>query len=82
MVYHLIKYKGAISLTNIVHDKMVFPEFTQDRVNPHRLARVICSWIEEEKVYNDLKSTLKETKKLLSGEDFSVPVYMSQVINQ
>ncbi|HXH75813.1 MAG TPA: lipid-A-disaccharide synthase [Bacteriovoracaceae bacterium] len=82
VVYHLIKYKGAISLTNIVHDKMVYPEFTQDRVNPHQLARVICSWIEEEKVYNELKFTLKKTKKLLSGEDFSVPVYMSQVINQ
>lgn len=79
--YSLIKYKGPISLTNIVHEKMVFPEFTQDQVNPHRLARVIRSWIEEETVYNELKSTLKETRKLLSGEDFSVPEYMAQVIN-
>lgn len=80
--YNFIKYKGPISLTNIVHGKMVFPEFTQEQVNPHRLARVIRTWIEEEKVYNELKSTLRETKKLLSGEDFSVPEYMSQVINE
>lgn len=79
--YNLINYKGPISLTNIIHNQMLFPEFTQGEVNAQRLARVIRSWIGQEKVYNELKSSLKETKHLLSGEDFSVPLYMSQVIN-
>lgn len=79
---NFIKYQGPISLTNIVHDRMLFPEFTQDSVNAQHLARVIRSWIEDEKVYNELKSQLKETKNLLSGEDLSVPHYMSQVINE
>jgi lipid-A-disaccharide synthase len=79
---NLINYQGPISLTNIVHNKIVFPEFTQSEVNPHTLARIIKTWIGEEKVYNQIKDTLKETKRLLSGENFSIPLYMSQVINE
>ncbi|HXH32510.1 MAG TPA: lipid-A-disaccharide synthase [Bacteriovoracaceae bacterium] len=79
---HLIKYRGPISLTNIIHGKMVFPEFTQDRIDPHKLKKIIMSWSGDEKVYTDLKACLRETKNLLSGEDFSVPLYMSQVIHE
>jgi lipid-A-disaccharide synthase len=79
--YNLIKYQGPISLTNIVHEKMVFPELVQAAVNSRQIARIIKSWIQDEKVYNDLKETLKQTKSLLSGEDFSVPEYMAQVIH-
>ncbi len=80
--YNFIKYTGPISLTNIVHNKMVFPEFVQTQVNPKLLTRVIKSWIEDETVYNEKKATLKETKRLLSGDDFSVPQYMAQVIHE
>lgn len=80
--HNFIKYSGPISLTNIVHEKMVFPEFTQNEVNAHYLTRVIRTWIEDEKIYNDLKATLKKTKTLLSGDDFSVPHYMAQVIHE
>jgi lipid-A-disaccharide synthase len=79
--HNFIQYEGPISLTNIIHGKRLFPEFIQGEVNAHCIARVIRSWIGDEKVYNELKSSLKETKQLLSGEDFSVPLYMSQVIN-
>ena len=80
--YNFIKYKGPISLTNIIHDKMIFPEFTQGQVDPARLASIIRAWTSNEKLYNELKSTLKETKHLLSGENFSVPEYMAQVIHE
>lgn len=80
--YNFIKYKGPISLTNIIHDKMVFPEFVQANVEPSRLARTISAWSTNEKLYNELKSTLKETKNLLSGEDFSVPQYMARIIHE
>lgn len=80
--YNFINYKGPISLTNIIHEKMIFPEFVQNEVNPEKLARVIKSWTSSEKLYNELKTTLKETKKLLSGEDFSVPEYMARVIHE
>jgi lipid-A-disaccharide synthase len=77
---NLINYKGPISLTNIIHNKIVFPEFTQGDVDPHRLARVIKTWTKNEMLYNDLKSTLKKTKDLLGGESFSVPEYMARII--
>lgn len=80
--YNFIKYQGPISLTNIIHGGYVFPEFVQSGVIPSRLADVIKTWTSDEKVYNEMKGTLKETKKLLSGDDFSVPQYMSQVINE
>jgi lipid-A-disaccharide synthase len=80
--YNFVRYQGPISLTNIIHGQLVYPEYVQNQVTPARLARVIRSWIRDEKSYNEVKSTLKETKKLLSGEDFSVPEYMAQVINE
>jgi lipid-A-disaccharide synthase len=79
---NFIKYQGPASLTNIIHDKMVFPEFWQERVIPQQLARALMSWIGDEKAYNEVKAQLKETKRLLSGDDFSVPQYMSRIINE
>ena len=78
--YNFIKYQGPISLTNIIHDKMIFPEFVQEQVNALQITRVIKTWLEDESAYNQLKHKLKNTKNLLSGEDFSVPQFMSQVI--
>jgi lipid-A-disaccharide synthase len=78
--YNFIKYQGPISLTNIIHNETIFPEFVQDQVNALQITRVIKTWIENESVYNELKHKLRNTKNLLSGEDFSVPQYMSQVI--
>ena len=80
--YNFIKYQGPISLTNIIHNKMLFPEFIQTGVEPHRMASVIRSWTNDETLYNELKSRLKETKNLLSGEEFSVPEYLAQVIHE
>ena len=79
--YNFINYSGAISLTNIIHDQMVFPEKVQDQVNAHQLTRVIKTWLNSETDYNKVKDTLARTKDLLSGEDFSIPEYMAQVIN-
>lgn len=79
---NLIRYKGPASLTNIIHGQMIFPEFLQEKAIAYHFARTIKSWIENEKNYNEVKNTLKETKNLLSGEDFSVPAYMAQVIHE
>jgi lipid-A-disaccharide synthase len=80
--YNFIKYQGPVSLTNIVHGKLIFPELLQGAVDPVRLAGIIRSWTSDEKLYNEIKATLKETKHLLSGEDFSVPQYMAKVVHE
>lgn len=79
---NFIKYSGAISLTNIIHGKMIFPELTQNKVHSQEIVRIINSWIENEKVYNEMKATLRETRNLLSGDDFSVPQYMAKVLHE
>jgi spore coat protein CotF len=42
---------------------MVFPEFVEDHANAQQLTRVIRTWLENETVYNELKSKLKKTKQ-------------------
>jgi lipid-A-disaccharide synthase len=79
--YNFINYQGPISLTNIVHNQMVFPELTQSSAAAAQLVSIIKAWTLDEKVYNQMKSTLKETKNLLAGEKFSVPEYIAQVIS-
>lgn len=79
--HHIVRYKGMISLTNIIHGKLIFPEFIQGDANSNRFLRVIKSWLENEKTYNEMKKDLRETKNLLAGEKFSVPAYMAQVIH-
>jgi lipid-A-disaccharide synthase len=80
--YNFIKYSGPVSLTNIIHHRMVFPEFLQGSVDPHLLARVISAWTTNQNLYNQVKATLRTTKDLLAGEYFSVPDYMAQVIHE
>ncbi len=77
---NFIKYQGPISLTNIIHNQRIFPEFVQADVDAGRIALVIRTWTSNENLYNSLKGTLRMTKQLLSGETFSVPRYMEQVI--
>lgn len=79
---NFIKYAGNVSLTNIIHGKTIFPEFIQARANSHNFVSTIKTWIENETVYNEIKATLKRTKTMLAGEDFSVPKYMAQVIDE
>jgi lipid-A-disaccharide synthase len=79
---NFISYQGPISLTNIIQGKRVFPEFTQGEISATRIAKIVRSWIQDEMVYNQIKSDLKKTKHLLSGENFSIPDYMAQVIHE
>jgi len=78
---NFIQYSGPISLTNIVQGKVVFPEYIQDRVNANLLAKQLHSWIEDENQYNNLMTDLRKTRQLLTGEIFSIPEYISRVIN-
>lgn len=76
----LVPYDGPLSLTNIIHNKMVFPEFIQYQADRYNLSKTAIKWLSDEQTYNQLVQTLKETKNLLSGDDFSVSQYMSEVL--
>lgn len=80
-IYHtFVTYRGAISLANIIHQKMLFPEFIQDRVNAYELAKQLEKWLVSEKDYQEIKRELRQTRILLKGEEVDVAEYIAKVI--
>lgn len=77
----LIPYDGPASLTNIVHDKMVFPELIQYQADRYNIFKYFKHWVGSPAEYDEVAKRLMQTRDLLSGDDFKVPEYMSQVIN-
>jgi lipid-A-disaccharide synthase len=79
---NFIKYKGPISLTNIISEQNIFPELTQEEVTPTKICRLLKNWLECELQYNKTKVALKKLKSLLKGDEISVPEYIARVINE
>ena len=77
----IINYKGAVSLTNIIHEKMIFPEYLHYEADRYNLSREIVKWIEDKSYYDATVHELGRTLELLSGDDFNVAQYLSEVIN-
>lgn len=76
----LIPYKGPASLTNILHEEMIFPEVLQYEADKYSMAKFARQWLTNEDKYNTTVNKLKKTKSMLSGDDFSVSDYMAAVI--
>ena len=82
-IFHqFIKYKGPISLPNIIHEKWIYPELLQDRATSYNFSQVIRSWLTDESEYEKIKETLAETKGLLEGESIDVASYMAGVLKE
>ncbi len=82
-IYHtFIDYDGAISLANIVHEEMVFPELVQEFATPYNINEALKSWLEDEAHYCETKEKLAHTKDLLTGELNSVGEYMAEVLQK
>jgi lipid-A-disaccharide synthase len=79
--YNFINYRGPISLTNIVHDKILFPEIVQYSVTPHNLRRQLLPWLTNRASYEKIKEELHLTKSKISGDQFDLPKYMLDVIH-
>lgn len=76
----VLRYDGPVSLSNIAHQKFLFPELIQHHADRYNIAKHLRHWLKDAKEYDQVASELAKTKELLSGEDFSVPQYMSEVI--
>jgi lipid-A-disaccharide synthase len=79
--YNFINYRGPISLTNIVHDKILFPEIVQYAVTPINLRRQLLPWLTNKASYGKIKEELHLTKSKISGDPFDLPKYMLDVIH-
>lgn len=80
--YTFLSYDGPISLANIVHEKMIFPELTQDRASLYNIRETLRIWLEDEAAYKSVKEDLAKTKDLLTGELESVGEFMADVIKK
>ncbi len=81
LIYYLfVSYRGPISLCNIVHNRLVFPEFVQEFCNERLLTSALKKWIEDENEFVRIKNILEKTKDLIQGEGLDLPEYLAQVI--
>ncbi len=79
---NLVKYKGFVSLGNIVLEQAVFPELLQDDANEYLIFEKLNKWIMGKSFYEKTKNILSKTKISLTGEDINIPNYMARVINE
>lgn len=77
----IINYTGAVSLTNIIHNKKLFPEFLHYNADRYNIAKEIMRFLRDEKLYDETVAQLMKTKEMLEGDDFDTSEYMAQVIN-
>lgn len=75
-----IPYKGYVSLTNIILNKKIFPEFINHHCNRYNIADSITHWVRDSKSFDDAVTELKTLSVKLTGDDISVPKYMAEVM--
>jgi lipid-A-disaccharide synthase len=80
--YQFVKYKGYISLANIVHDKPVYPELIVPHFSEYNVLIKMLRLFENKEHYSSVMDTLAQTRKTISGEDISIPHYMSSKISE
>ncbi len=77
----LVPYKGPASLTNIIHQKMIFPELIQYQADRYNIAKHVKLLVQNPTKYKEIATELEKTKEMLTGDDFSVSEYMARVID-
>ncbi|MCK5882143.1 MAG: lipid-A-disaccharide synthase [Bacteriovoracaceae bacterium] len=81
MVYKMIvRYYGPVSMANIIHQEMVYPELLQNNATKTNLLDEIKKYFRDEKYYCATKEKLSRTRKMLQGESFDVADYISKVV--
>lgn len=78
---HFIRYKGMISLANIVHEKYIFPEYIQDEIQKNTLLNKFQEMTEMAR-YQSILDELTRTKDLLAGEDLDVGKYIADNLKE
>lgn len=77
-----VKYKGFLSLGNIVHQQLLFPELMQDRANSFEIIKSFRQWVDYKHEYEQVREILKSTKEKLKGDNTSVAEYMAKIIKE
>ncbi len=79
----MIKRLGKIpfmSLPNLIEDKLLQPEFLQDKADPERISRVALLYLNDEKKYIEYKNKLRAFKEKM-GQDKVVSKLAKAVVS-
>ena len=63
-----IKYEGMISLCNIVHGKLLYPEVLQEKFTAYEIIKFTKIWLSDESAWQNIKTELFKTPEMLKGE--------------
>lgn len=63
-----VNYDAPISLTNLVLEKRIFPEYIQEAATPFNMANALLKWINDSGYYAQTCAELATLVKRLSGE--------------
>lgn len=80
--YTFINYDGPISLANIVHEKVIFPELTHNLATGYNLANSLKQWLTSRDNYETIKTELKKTIHLIDRSGSDIPGQMGEVIKE
>lgn len=75
----IIRYRGHVSLTNIIHGEELFPEFLHYEADKYNLAHTIIKWFHNPSFYDETCQKLGSTFEMLEGDDFNLAEYMRDV---
>jgi lipid-A-disaccharide synthase len=78
VVRQLIGYRKPVSLTNIVLDKEVFPEYLQQAVRPTLMARAVLSWWQSVREWDDVQLSLSQLHLSLQHGEKAVGEMMAR----
>ena len=77
-----IKYKGFISLPNIIIDKELFPELKQEQVTAFNLTKLFKEIIESDERQNVMYQDIAKVQSILEQTDLNPSQIMAQRIRE
>lgn len=78
IVRKLVGYQRPVSLTNLVLEKAVFPEYLQQAMQPSLMARSVLSWWKHQERWNDVQADLASLQAQLCHGEGAVGAMMAR----
>ncbi len=78
IVRKIINYQKAVSLTNLILDKMVFPEFLQQQAQPQLMALAVTKWWRSSSDWEKIRQDLARLPDMLSHGETQVGNMMAR----
>jgi lipid-A-disaccharide synthase len=82
IIRKIINYQKAVSLTNLILNKMVFPEYLQQQAHPSLMSQPIINWWRNPVEWEKIKKDLSVLTELLSQGEKSVGEMMAKEMKE